>query len=85
MTMTHFIFALALLAPKMAHAAAFPLAPTQFIAAVDSASPAPTAAPALPFEVFRRRGQAQGGNTCGFVSGDAGMYDSGSHAEIYSP
>jgi hypothetical protein len=69
------LLTLALLAPTMAYAAAFspPIpGPTQFLAAVDSWSPAPTAAPQLPFDVFRRQQQAQGSNTCGWASGNSG-------------
>jgi hypothetical protein len=82
-TMTStFLLTLALLAPTMAYAAAFPPTipgPTHFLVTVDSWSPAPTAAPHLPFDLFRRQQQPQGSNTCGFVSGNSGQYFSPSH------
>jgi hypothetical protein len=65
-----------LLAPAAAHAAAFPWAlpeATKIAPTPDNWSPAPTAAPQLRFpgsELFRRQ-TAQGGNTCGFVSGSS--------------
>jgi hypothetical protein len=74
MTSTFLTFALLVLAPTMAYAAAFPNqipGPTPFFASVDSWSPAPTAAPQLSFDVLKR-GQAQGSNTCGFDVGVPG-------------
>lgn len=71
------IFMCAVLAPAVAHAAAFPWSlpePTIFIAAIDAWSPAPTAAPLLSgFNLFKRQ-DSEGGNTCGFVSGLQGTY-----------
>ncbi|KAH6881515.1 hypothetical protein BKA58DRAFT_3781 [Alternaria rosae] len=58
----------ALLGPTMVYAAAFSLPEaTQYTPTMDGWSPAPTAAPQLPFDLSRR--QDIGANTCGFVSG----------------
>lgn len=65
-----------LLAPAVTYGAAFSWAlpePTAFAPAVDTWSPAPTAAAQLPgFELFRRQAQ-EGNNTCAFVSGSMRM------------
>ncbi|EAT86209.1 hypothetical protein HBI56_098420 [Parastagonospora nodorum] len=61
-----------LLAPVIVYGAAFPWAlpvPTLFAPAIDSWSPAPTAAARLPNSEVFRRDTPQGDNTCAFVSG----------------
>jgi hypothetical protein len=67
----------ALLAPTVAYAAAFPWdlpRPTQYVPVADSWSPAPTAAPQLQgLELFKRQ-QGEGGNTCAYISGSSGPY-----------
>jgi hypothetical protein len=66
--MTNDLLTLALFGPAMAYAAAFSIPePTQHTRTMDIWSPAPTAAPQLPLDLFKR--QESGGNTCGYVSG----------------
>lgn len=71
-----------LLAPAVAHAAAFRAIPepTLFAPALDVWSPAPTEAPQFPgFELFKRQ-EAVGNNTCGFVSGSSRTFPSTTQA-----
>ena len=59
---------LALLGSTMVYSAAFSLPEaTQYTPSMDGWSPAPTAAPQLPFDLSKR--QDGGANTCGYFSG----------------
>jgi hypothetical protein len=72
-----------LLGPKMVYAAAFLLPEaTQYTPTMDGWSPAPTAAPQLPFDLSRR--QDIGANTCGYVSGSGLSGNHNSHPFLHT-